>query len=107
MDNIEGSIRTDISIAVSKAAKQPGAASPVINIDGRRLQINTLSREIIRALNKAGVGAVFSFDYMGQHYVITIPAGKTLIKDDVPWLGPKYLMSLYGDTAVVTPIKFK
>lgn len=74
-------------------------------IDGSQYGINSLSRDIIKRLSDVDMDARFSFDYDGNHYVITIPAGETPVSDDVLWYGPKYLISLYGDTASVTPLE--
>lgn len=61
---------------------------------------NTLPRDIILALEKkSDVSLEFSYVYEGKDYQIVIPAGKAVVRDDVPWYGPLYLYSLYGQSA--------
>ena len=79
--------------------------SSTVKIDGVQYGVNSLSRDMIKQLSNSGLNAEFSFNYDGSHYVITIPAGETPISDDVLWYGPKYLISLYGNTASVAPIE--
>ncbi len=79
--------------------------SSTVKIDGTQYGVNSLSRDMIKQLSDSGLNAEFSFDYDGSHYVITIPAGETPISDDVLWYGPKYLISLYGNTAAAAPIE--
>lgn len=101
---VSENISKDIAKAVSQA-KAAGSEKAIVKIDGKQSGIHTLSRDTIKELSNANVDAEFAFDYNGYHYVITIPAGATPISDDIPWCGPMYLMSLYGNTAVVTPIE--
>ena len=104
---VEQKMTEKIDVAVDKAVQEAAAAGKEtgsVRIDGRELGISTLSRDTIKLLSDSKVDAVFSFDYKGYHYVLTIPAGATPLDDDIPWYGPMYLMSLYGQTATVTPI---
>lgn len=101
---IAASIDKDIAKAVAQAAST-GQEKGSVKIDGAKLGIHTLSRDTIKQLTNSKVDAVFSFKYKGYNYVITIPAGATPISDDIPWIGPMYLMSLYGSTATVTPVE--
>lgn len=103
IQKITESIDLDIDRAAAQAASA-GQGKGTVRIDGIGLGIHTLPRDTIKKLNRANVDAVFSFYYNGYKYVITIPAGATPVSDDIPWIGPMYLMSLYGNTAVVTPM---
>lgn len=50
--------------------------------------ITTLSNATMKELQKKGnVSLKLDFTYLGQRYVITIPAGAAL-DDDIPWYGP-------------------
>lgn len=97
-------IDREISKAISQSISE-GGAHGCAKIDGRAHGIHTLSCDTMKKLNDANIDAEFSFDYEGNHYVITIPAGQAPVSEDVPWCGPMYLMSLFADSAVVTPIE--
>lgn len=99
MDKVNRRIDRAIAEAVAKRNEEG-----MIRIDGRALGISTLSRDVMRAINNAGLDAEFSYDYGGHHYVIIIPAGQAPVLDDVPYCGPMYLWSLFGRNGVVTPI---
>lgn len=83
-------------------ALQAGSSTAVF--DGRYYGINTLSRDLMREINRRGVNMVFKYTYNEYHYEITIPAGQAPVNENVPWCGPMYLYSLFADTAVVTPV---
>lgn len=69
--------------------------------------ITTLSNAAMKELLKQGdVSLKLDFTYLGQRYVITIPAGKAL-NDDVPWYGPLYLAQQFGNSASVNEVNAK
>lgn len=66
--------------------------------------ITTLSNAAMKELLKQGdVSLKLDFTYLGQRYVITIPAGEAL-NDDVPWYGPLYLEQQFGNSASVNEV---
>lgn len=103
----EQKINAKLDVAIDKAAQEAAAAGKEtgsIRIDGREMGINTLSRDLIVLLSDSKVDAEFLFNYEGYCYTLYIPAGATPIDEDIPWYGPMYLLSLYWQTATVTPI---
>jgi len=97
-ERVNGKIEGEIFKSVSEG-------SSTVKIDGTLYGINSLSRDMIKELSDYELDAEFTFNYDGSHYVVTIPAGTAPVSEEVSWYGPKYLMSLYGDTASVTPIE--
>ena len=60
--------------------------------------INTLSNDLMKTLLERGdVTLVLECSYAGVDYTIVIPAGKA-VDNDIPWYGPLYLLSIYGDS---------
>ena len=101
---IDNSIGIKINQAVENAVAT-GAGTGTVTINGAEYGISTFGRNIMQKLNDAKVNAVITYDYKGNHYVITIPAGQAPVDENVPWCGPMYLYSKFFSTAVVTPIK--
>lgn len=67
--------------------------------------ITTLSNATMKELQKKGnVSLKLDFTYLGQRYVITIPAGAAL-DDDIPWYGPLYLAQQFGNSAAANEVK--
>lgn len=63
-----------------------------------------MSNAAMKELLKQGdVSLKLDFTYLGQRYVITIPAGEAL-NDDVPWYGPLYLEQQFGNSASVNEV---
>ncbi|MBD5551446.1 MAG: hypothetical protein HDQ96_09755 [Lachnospiraceae bacterium] len=104
LEAVEKAISLKIDQAV-EAAVAAGDEAGVVEIDGVELGISTFSSDVMQKLNDANVDAVITYDYDGNHYVITIPAGMAPVEEDVPWCGPLYLYAKFFDTAVVTPIE--
>lgn len=84
-------------------AERTGAAT--VTIDGVLYGINTLSRDMMLKIHDAGVDVIFSYHYKGNHYVITIPAEKAVVDEDIPWCGPLYLAGTFYENAVIEPIQ--
>lgn len=60
--------------------------------------INTLSNGMMKTLAERGdVSLVLEYTYEGVDYIIKIPAGKA-VENDIPWYGPLYLASVYGNS---------
>ena len=104
LEAVEKAISLKIDQAV-EAAVAAGDEAGVVEINGVELGISTFSSDVMQKLNDANVDAVITYDYDGNHYVITIPAGMAPVEEDVPWCGPLYLYAKFFDTAVVTPIE--
>lgn len=61
--------------------------------------INALSNSMMKALLERGdVRLVLECSHEGNDYTIVIPAGKA-VNNDIPWYGPLYLLSVYGNSA--------
>lgn len=66
--------------------------------------ITTLSNNAMKELQKRDdVSLKLDFTYMGQRYIITIPAGAAL-DDDIPWYGPLYLAQQFGNSAAANEV---
>lgn len=66
--------------------------------------ITTLSNATMKELlNQGDISLKLDFTYMGQRYVITIPAGAAL-DDDIPWYGPLYLAQQFGNSAAANEV---
>ena len=103
-------VREEIELAISMASMRAyisGNEKGKVKLDGRLLGVDTLSYNEMLLLYLCNVDAEFSFDYNGYHYVITIPSEKVVINNDILWYGPMYLMSLYWETAIVTPLELE
>lgn len=83
----------DTAIREIDKALQTGSNTAVF--DGRVYGISTLSRDLMREIDKRGVNLVFKYIYNGFEYEVTIPAGKAL-DPDIPWYGPAYLAAQFG-----------
>lgn len=83
----------DTAIREIDKALQTGSDTAVF--DGRVYGISTLSRDLMREIDKRGVNLVFKYTYNGFDYEVTIPAGKAL-DPDIPWYGPAYLAAQFG-----------
>lgn len=83
----------DTAIKEIDKALQTGSDTAVF--DGRVYGISTLSRDLMREIDKRGVNLVFKYIYNGFEYEVTIPAGKAL-DPDIPWYGPAYLAAQFG-----------
>lgn len=69
--------------------------------------VTTLSNKTMKELQKKGnVSLKLDFTYMGQRYVITIPAGAVL-DDTIPWYGPLYLAQQFGNSAAANEVNAK
>lgn len=64
--------------------------------------ITTLSNALMKELQQRGdISLKLDFTYMGQKYIILIPAGAAL-DEDIPWYGPLYLAQHFGNSAETT-----
>lgn len=69
--------------------------------------VTTLSNKTMKELQKKGnISLKLDFTYMGQRYVITIPAGAVL-DDTIPWYGPLYLAQQFGNSAAANEVNAK
>ncbi|MBR6380776.1 MAG: LysM peptidoglycan-binding domain-containing protein [Lachnospiraceae bacterium] len=47
----------------------------------------------------ASLKLIFSFNYLGTDYTITIPGGTDAFDKSIPWYGPQWLLDHFGPNA--------
>ena len=94
---------TSSSSAASASTQQDEIENQVINAESGAVVelegVTTLSNSVMHQLVERGdVSMVLRYTYEGVDYVVTIPAGAA-IDSDIPWYGPLYLASRFGNGA--------